>query len=111
MNDFFVRHKKFAILGLSRDPKSFSRQAYSYFKSQGYEMYPVNPNVELIDDQACYQSIESLPDVKAAVFFAPTRYGGIAANLQRKGHHRCLVSTGFSGQYGAKCCGRTGPGL
>lgn len=73
MNDFFIRFKRFAVLGLSRDSKSFSRQAYAFLKSQGYELYPVNPNIEAIDDQECFNSVENLPDVQAAVFFTSPR--------------------------------------
>lgn len=73
MDDFFFRFNRLAIVGLSRDPKSFSRQAYSFLKAHGYELYPVNPNVDVIDGQPCYQSIDSLPDVEAAVLFTPPR--------------------------------------
>ena len=73
MNDFFTRFKRFAVLGLSRNPKSFSRQACAFLKSEGYELYPVNPNTEVIDGQACYSSVASVPEVKAAIFFTPPR--------------------------------------
>ncbi len=73
MDDFFSRYTKLAILGVSRDPKAFSRQAYAFLHSNGYELYPVNPNTETIEGQKCYPSIESLPDVQAAVFFTPPR--------------------------------------
>ncbi|KAF1084454.1 hypothetical protein SPSYN_02231 [Sporotomaculum syntrophicum] len=71
MNDFFARFKSLAVLGLSRKPKSFSRQAYDFLQSQGYELYPVNPHAKAIAGQACYDSVEALPEVEAAVFFTP----------------------------------------
>ncbi len=73
MDDFFSRYKKLAILGLSRNPKAFSRQIYTFLKSKGFDLYPVNPNVEFIDGIKCYPSIESLPEVQAAVFITPPR--------------------------------------
>jgi len=73
MNDFFTRFNQFAVLGLSRNPKSFSRQACAFLKTEGYEIYPVNPNTDVIDGQACYNSVESLPEVQAAIFFTPPR--------------------------------------
>jgi len=69
MNDFFARFKTLAVLGLSRDPKSFSRQAYSFLQSKGYELYSVNPHVSSIDGQVCFESVEALPEVQAAIFF------------------------------------------
>jgi uncharacterized protein len=73
MNDFFVRFNRFAVLGLSRNPKSFSRQAYTFLKSEGCEIYPVNPNTDSIDGQTCYNSVATLPDAAAAIFFTPPR--------------------------------------
>ena len=69
MEDFFVKFKEFAVVGLSSNSKSFSRSAYNYLKSQGNSIYPVNPNVKEIDGQTCYSSLESVPQVQAAIFF------------------------------------------
>lgn len=77
MNDFFARFNRFAVLGLSRNPKSFSRQAYAYLQSEGYELYPVNPHAQGIEGQVCYSSIENLPHVQAAIFFTPPRVSEI----------------------------------
>lgn len=73
MKDFFTRFNRFAVLGLSRNPKSFSRGAYKFLVSEGCEIYPVNPLTDSIDGQVCYSSIESLPEVQAAIFFTTPR--------------------------------------
>lgn len=73
MLDFFTRFKKLAILGVSSDPKSFSRQAYAFLLAQGYELYPVNPHMDLIEGHTCYASLELVPPVQAAVFFTRPR--------------------------------------
>lgn len=73
MNDFFTRFNRLAVLGLSRNPKSFSRQAYDFLKSKGYEMYPVNPSAGIIEGQKSYDSVASLPELEAAIFFTPPR--------------------------------------
>jgi predicted CoA-binding protein len=73
MNDFFARFNRFAVLGLSRNPKSFSRNACVFLKAQGCDIYPVNPNTNDIDGQRCYGSIEYLPAVQAALFFTNPR--------------------------------------
>jgi predicted CoA-binding protein len=73
MEDFFVKFKEFAVVGLSSNPKSFSRGAWKYLKSQGYIIYPVNPNVKEIDGQTCYNSLDSVPQVQAAIFFTNPR--------------------------------------
>ena len=73
MTDFFTRYNRFAVLGLSRKPKSFSRQACEFLKSQGCQIYPVNPHTEKIDGQVCYKSIADTPDPQAAIFFTNPR--------------------------------------
>ncbi|HRY13669.1 MAG TPA: CoA-binding protein [Syntrophomonadaceae bacterium] len=71
MNDFFQRFNRLAVLGLSRNPKAFSRQAYSFLLSKGYDLYPVNPNADSIDGQTCYPTVDALPSVQGAIFFTP----------------------------------------
>ncbi|MDD4803551.1 MAG: CoA-binding protein [Syntrophomonas sp.] len=73
MEDFFMKFKEFAVVGLSSNSKSFSRGACNYLKSQGYSIYPVNPNVKEIDGQTCYSSLDSVPQVQAAIFFTNPR--------------------------------------
>jgi len=73
MKDFFTRFNRFAVLGLSRNPKSFSRNACAFLRSQDCDIYPVNPNTDDIDGQVCYSSVEYLPEVQAAIFFTPPR--------------------------------------
>jgi len=92
MKDFFVRFNRFALLGLSRDSKSFSRQACTFLRSKGYEIFPVNPNVDIIDGQTCYPSVESLPEVQAAIFFTPPR---ITETLLPKCKEKGIVEVWF----------------
>lgn len=74
MKDFFQRFNRFAVLGLSRDPKAFSRTACTFLASQGCDIYPLNPHTDNIDGLTCYQTVASLPDqVQAAIFFTPPR--------------------------------------
>lgn len=73
MEDFFTKFKEFAVVGLSGNPKSFSRGACNFLKSQGCSIYPVNPNAKEIDGQTCYNSLYAVPQVQAAIFFTNPR--------------------------------------
>ena len=71
MKDFFTRYKRFAVVGLSRDPKAFSRSVCQFLAQRGCELYIVNPRAAA-DDMAgfpCYRSPDQLPDVDGAIFF------------------------------------------
>ena len=59
--DEFLTNRKIAIAGVSRDPKKFGNVLYCTLKNKGYEVYPVNPNIDTIDDCACYRHIKDLP--------------------------------------------------
>jgi hypothetical protein len=68
----FLAPKKFAFIGLSSDPKKFSRAAFKELKTKGYQMFPVNPKLDDIDGVKCYKDVAELPpDVKHALFMTP----------------------------------------
>ncbi|MEW6623642.1 MAG: CoA-binding protein [Bacillota bacterium] len=74
METFFQEFNSFAILGLSRKPKHFSRGAYEFLKSQGYSLYPINPHAENIDGIKCYKNLADIPtEVQGAIFFTKPR--------------------------------------
>ena len=58
----FLLDKKFALAGMSRNPKSFSRVIMKDLSAIGYDIIPINPNVEFIDGKKCYSSVTDLPD-------------------------------------------------
>jgi predicted CoA-binding protein len=58
----FLSAKKFALVGMSRNPKSFSRMVMKDLSAIGYDITPVNPNVEDIEGKRCYRSVTELPD-------------------------------------------------
>lgn len=71
----FISQKKLAVIGVSRDSKQFSYHAYSFLKTNGFEVYPVNPNAEKIENNRCYPNIKSLPErvYGALVMFPPEK--------------------------------------
>jgi predicted CoA-binding protein len=71
----FLAKKKLAVIGVSRDTQQFSRRAYDFLKTNGFEVYPVNPNAEKIEDDKCYPSIKSLPEKvdRALVLLPPEK--------------------------------------
>ncbi len=41
--DGFLALKRVAMVGVSRDPRDFSRMLFREMKKRGYDMVPVNP--------------------------------------------------------------------
>lgn len=72
--DDFLSHRRLAIVGVSRDPRDFSRKVYEEFKDRGYDVFPVNPNSSDLNGDRCYASVAEIqPVVEAAMVMTPAR--------------------------------------
>ena len=58
----FLEPRKLAVAGVSRNPKKFGRAVYEHLRTNGYKVYPVNPNTDNLEGAVCYRSIRELPD-------------------------------------------------
>ncbi|MCL4782701.1 MAG: CoA-binding protein [Bryobacterales bacterium] len=61
----FLKLRRIAMVGVSRDPRDFSRMLFADLLKRGYEVTPVNPNADFIGNSRCYprlSSIEAAPD-------------------------------------------------
>ncbi len=68
----FLRKKRVAVLGVSRDPQDFSHRLFQEFGKGGYEAIPVNPNADEIDNQPCFSGLKELQSpVEAALIMTP----------------------------------------
>jgi len=68
--------KKIAIVGASKDPKKYGNIILKDLLKKGFEVYPVNPKYDEIDDIKCYKSVRELPrDVDVIVFVVPPEKG------------------------------------
>ncbi|MEI6277352.1 MAG: CoA-binding protein [Prolixibacteraceae bacterium] len=56
----FVSSKRIAVVGFSRSGKKFGNMAGKELIKRGYEIYPVHPDVPVIDGISCYASLQSL---------------------------------------------------
>jgi predicted CoA-binding protein len=84
--DAFLKPKKFAFIGLSRDPKKFSRAVFKELHAKGYDIYPVNPNMDDVEGIRCYHNVSDLPeDVKHGLFMTPK--SNTAGAVENAVHH------------------------
>ncbi len=56
----FLQAKRLAIAGVSRSDKKFGTAIYTELKSRGYEVYGVNPNMDLVAGDKCYPNVAEL---------------------------------------------------
>ena len=55
-------YKKIAVVGISNDPKRASNGVSRYMLRQGYEIIPVNPQIEEFEGIPAYPDLDSIPD-------------------------------------------------
>ena len=57
----FMAQKTFAVIGATDNPEKYGNQIFKNLRSRGYEVYPVNPNLEELDGVKCYPSLADIP--------------------------------------------------
>jgi predicted CoA-binding protein len=68
----FLSLGKYAIVGVSRDPKKFGQVMFKDLRKKGMDVVPVNPEADTIDGEKCYRSVSELPqDVRGVIFMTP----------------------------------------
>ena len=60
--NFFKNIKTIAIVGLSDKPERYSYQVAEYLKAQGFNIIPVNPNVESVFGLKSYISLSEIKE-------------------------------------------------
>ena len=56
----FLAQKRIAVVGVSRDPKDFSRGLLRSMRQHGYDALAVNPTLTSADDAPCYARLEDI---------------------------------------------------
>jgi predicted CoA-binding protein len=68
----FLAVRRLAIVGVSRNPKHFSQTLLAEFRTRGYEVLPVNPAADYIQNIPCFPRVtDILPPPEAALILTP----------------------------------------
>ena len=70
--DDFLKEKRIAMAGVSRDPKKFGYQVFKELQNKGYHVLPINPKTESIDSVRCFADVNELPpDIDSLLIVTP----------------------------------------
>jgi len=70
--DEFLLQKKIAVVGVSRKKTKFGNAIYKELKQKGYQVFPINPNMQTFEGDPCYPDLLSIPEkVDAVVINVP----------------------------------------
>ena len=68
----FLSRKRLAMVGVSRDPKDFSRGLFADLCRRGYDMVPVNPNLDEVAGTRCFARLQDVtPRVAGVLVMTP----------------------------------------
>jgi predicted CoA-binding protein len=66
--DSFLARKRLAVVGVSRNPRDFTRSLFQELRRRGYDVAPVNPDATEMDGQRCYARVQDIaPPVEGAL--------------------------------------------
>lgn len=68
--DLFFQQNIFAVVGVSRSGSKVGNAIYKKLKDSGYQAFPVNPNTDKVEGDACYPTIGSIPFKAESVLVA-----------------------------------------
>ncbi len=54
----FLALKRLAVVGVSRDPRDFTRTLFRELRDRGYDVVPVNPNLSEVEGLRCLPHIQ-----------------------------------------------------
>jgi uncharacterized protein len=64
----FLAQKRIAIVGMSREAKSMSEAVFKELSKRGYDVVPVNPNVQEVMGRKCFALVQDIqPPVDGAL--------------------------------------------
>lgn len=61
VQDFLALHR-IAMVGVSRNPKDFSRLLFREMCNRGYDVVPINLVADVIDGRECFHSLQALKE-------------------------------------------------
>ncbi len=66
--DDFLARKRLAVVGISRNPKDFTRTLFAEFRRRGYDVVPVTPQAAELDGLPCFARLQDVtPPVEGAL--------------------------------------------
>ncbi len=92
----FMKARRFAVVGVSRNPRKFGNTIYRELKNRGYKVYGVNPSLSEIDGDKCYPDLSALKGkVDAAVVcITPDRVESTLRNAAEAEVHHVWLQQG-----------------
>ena len=104
--DEFLTQKKIAVVGVSRKKTKFGNAIYKELKQKGYNVFPVNPNMQSFEGDICYPDLFSLPEKIDAVVInvQPAQTDKVVREVKEAGIKKVWFQQGSQSESAIKYC-------
>jgi predicted CoA-binding protein len=102
----FLEQKKIAVVGVSRKKTKFGNAIYKELKQKGYEVFPVNPNMNSFEGDICYPDLFSLPEKVDAIVInvSPLQTEKVVREAKEAGINKVWLQQGSQSEEAIKYC-------
>jgi len=106
----FLSQKNITMIGVSYNPKQFENTIYRSLKKKGFNVFPINPNVEKIEGDNYYPDLQSLPELVdgVVVHVPPSETEKIVVDLSQAGIKRVWLQQGSQSEKAVNFCEENG---
>jgi predicted CoA-binding protein len=102
----FMGQKKFAVIGATNNIEKYGNRIVKNLKGRGYEVYPVNPKLSIIEGLTCYASLADIPEKVDVVDFVvpPNVTEQILEQCKEQGLDRIWLQPGSESEKAIDYC-------
>lgn len=101
----FLSQSKFAIIGVSNNPKKFGNTLLKEAISKKMDIYPVHPYIESIEGIKCYPSLSSIEGINALIIcIAPKSAVAVIKNAIDYGIKHIWLQQGSESKEAIELC-------
>lgn len=78
LEEAMLEKKVWAVVGANSDPDKYGNKIFKLLLSRGYNVYPVNPLYDEVENVKCYKDLSSLPEVPEVIDMVVSPKRGMA---------------------------------
>jgi hypothetical protein len=94
----FLRGKRFAVAGVSREPMQAANAVYKKLRDSGFEVFPINPKAAKVEGTRCYADLRSIPGTVDGLVIAT--HPNVSVELVRQCGERGVGRVWFHRSFG-----------
>ena len=94
----FLAGKRFAVAGVSRDPRQPANAIFRKLRASGYDVVPINPNASVLEGVPAFPDVRSIPGAIDGLMIAS--HPDVALDLVRQCKERDVEKVWFHRSFG-----------